>query len=236
MNKALKFTYSQNKDIKGVFHIYRDIQGKVKSLCKKNIDHRVVFKKPIYDDLCLDCYGTQINLEEIYEENIIKYNTEINKATKIEDVFISSRHDNIIHQLTDPLVELQDKQYIELAEEKHRHNITISSSEVINKQKKIDKEQSLKTNKRRELIEKNKIKTLNKNKAREAAKLHIKQNIKPNLFRKNYKDIKMIARHDYIRVCFTDNNVRKNKSFYFTAHGSKQNARNAALKEFNICS
>ena len=42
--------------------------------------------KPKDDDLCLDCYGAQIDLEEKQDQN--------DKNTTLDNIFISSRNDN----------------------------------------------------------------------------------------------------------------------------------------------
>ena len=173
MNKALIFTYSSKRDKNNVYHIYPKRKTVlVQSLCKKATDRKTVTKKPIDDNLCMDCYGTQINLEELHEKKIIQHEKDVNVDTKREEVFISSRHDNIVQQLTDPLVELRDKQHVEQAEEKHRNNEYISAVEVIDRQKKADNDLSIKTTKRQELIKKNKAKVEARKLAVNRAKVH----------------------------------------------------------------
>jgi len=87
----IKFIYSKTGDNQNKYHIFcigdaaRSTSG-LKSLCSKiknAATSSLSKKKPNDDDICLDCYGAQIDLEDNKNEN------------HLGAVFMSSRGDNI---------------------------------------------------------------------------------------------------------------------------------------------
>ena len=102
MSKPPQFLYSKSPDAEKRYHIF--VAPQKISLCKKIKNVIVQTDKHDDDDLCLDCYGAQIDWEET-----------LDNENPLEKIFISSRKDNIT-QIEDfpKLSDLQHQQEIEL--------------------------------------------------------------------------------------------------------------------------
>ncbi len=82
MSNTINFKFSRRPDKEKRYHIF--IEDAIKSLCKLHTSKSFLEKNPGDDLICMDCYGAQITLEELKD-----------KKTDLDDVFISSRSDNI---------------------------------------------------------------------------------------------------------------------------------------------
>lgn len=136
MDSDIEFSYSKTGDNQNKYHIFR--KSELISLCGKVKNVATLSKKPNDDDICLDCYGAQIDMEEMDSG-----------ANPLDAVFMSSRGDNInfsdVVKNTDTdnkdadvdmgfpdLIELQRKQELEHEQEINRGDVV---SMAYNKQK-----------------------------------------------------------------------------------------------------
>ena len=175
----------------------------------------------------MDCYGSQINLEEAEDKN-----------STLDNVFISSRVDNIKDLLANSFdyeEAMKKEEFKEMKKNTALNEVTKKRNE---EKKKRDAEKRLEARKRRQMLIEQKQKIRKGKDAAKAAKIAILtakaskpvQSVDPS--RENIKNVQFFTKRGFCRVLYTIDGVKKTKGYTFTKYSGQEGAVNTMKNEF----